>query len=295
MRPINRILCPVDLSDVSRHAIEHAILLAAWWRSKLAAVHVWNPSAIPSTDFALVGMPTPPDLTNEDIADLRRKVADCFPSPGLDPEDVFIQNGHPAKQILATAASLAADVIVMGTHGRSGFEHLVLGSVTEKVLRQAMCPVMTVPPRAQATSTLPFKRIVCGFDLSEASLPALEFAYSIAQEGDGDLTIVHVLEWPHQPLATRPFVAPEYSQAIERDAAARLQGLVADPQDGRRATTRLEHGKAYREILRVAADERADLLVLGVHGRNALDVMLFGSTTNQIVRRATCPVLTVRT
>lgn len=296
MRQINRILCPVDLSDVSRHAIEHAVLLAGRWRSTIAAVHVSNPIVIPSTDFSLVGMPVPPVMTDEQVAELRQQVSAWFPSPGLAPEDVIIENGHPAKRILAIAARLPADMIVMGTHGRSGFEHLVLGSVAEKVLRQAVCPVMTVPPRAQATSTWPFKRIVCPVDFSAASLAAFEFANAMARDGDADLTLVHVLEWPHEPLETRPFAVPEFSQRLERDAVMDLEQLAVETRSGARlAHTRLERGKAYREVLRVAAEERADLVVMGVHGRNALDVMLFGSTTNQVVRRATCPVLTVRT
>src|ERR1044072_2287787 len=106
MRPMNQILCPIDLSDVSRHAIEHAVLLAGWWRSSIAALHVWNPIVIPSTDFTLVGMPTPADLGAENITDLRRQVAACFPPPGINPDDVFIQCGQPAKQIVATAAAL---------------------------------------------------------------------------------------------------------------------------------------------------------------------------------------------
>ena len=76
--------------------------------------------------------------------------------------------------ILDRAASLPADLIVMGTHGAGGFQHLVLGSVTEKVLRQAACPVLTVPPRAQATSRLPFSRLLCAVDFSDVSLAALD-------------------------------------------------------------------------------------------------------------------------
>ena len=89
---------------------------------------------------------------------------------------------------------------------------------------------------------------------------------------------------------------PEFRREDQRWAIDELQALVPEAaRDWCRPTTRVSHGKAYREILGVAAEERADLIVMGVHGRNPLDLMLFGSTTNQVVRRATCPVLTVRT
>jgi nucleotide-binding universal stress UspA family protein len=109
------------------------------------------------------------------------------------------------------------------------------------------------------------------------------------------LTVLHAFEWIDEPLTMRAMATPEFRQSLERDAAARLErALAGSTGDAKRATARLTHGKAYREILAIASDESSDLIVMGVHGRNALDLMLFGSTTNQVIRRATCPVLTVR-
>jgi len=294
---INHILCPVDLSDVSRLAIEHAVLIAGWYNARVTALHVCNPIVIPSADFMVFGYGTAPTLTDDEVEQAREQILACFKSAKSIDVDVIIDTGHPAHRILACATSLPADLIVVGTHGTGGFEHLVLGSVTEKVLRKATCPVMTVPPHARTTSTLPFKRLLCPIDFSEPSLRALEFALSLAQEADAELTILHVFEWPvgDELLAARPFTVPEFRQQCERDAAQKLHELV--PQSARewcRPTTRLAHGKAYREILRIAADVSADAIVMGVHGRNALDLMLFGSTTNQVVRLATCPVVTLR-
>ena len=191
----------------------------------------------------------------------------------------------------------------MGTHGAGGFEHLVLGSVTEKVLRKASCPVLTVPPHAQTTSTLPFRRLICGVDFSDSSVAALDLACSLAEESDASLTVVHVIEWPWAEPPAPVFqelppeqAAPlaEYRRYRETSATNRLKGLVPDSLRDRRADTQIVHGKSYVEILRLAAERGADLIVMGVHGRHAADLMLFGSTTNQVVRRATCPVLTWR-
>jgi len=295
MRDIARILCPVDMSDVSRHAVNHAILLARWYKATITALHVSNPVVIPATDFALVGMAPPPVLNQDDIKEVRRKVAAYFDSSRDVEVDVLVESGYPANQILTHAKSLPADLIVIGTHGAGGFQHLVLGSITEKVLRQAACPVLTVPPHARTTSKLPFKRLLCPVDFSDSSVAALAFAFSLAQEGDAEVTILHVCEWPDEPLTTRPITAPEYRLEREHDATATLQALIPDStRDWCRPSTRLAHGKAYREILGAATEDGSDLIVMGVHGRNAIDLMLFGSTTNQVVRRATCPVLTLR-
>ncbi len=297
MREINRILCPVDLSDVSRHAINHAALLARWYKATVTALHVCNPIVIPSTDFAVAGIGPPPILTEQDIKEVSEQVRALFDAAKPISLDVLVESGRPANQILEAAKSLPADLVVIGTHGAGGFQHLLLGSVTEKVIRQATCPVMTVPPHARTTSKLPFKRLLCPVDFSDSSLAALDFALSLAQESDGELTILHVFDWQPDdgPLTTRPITMPEYRLEVERDATAKLQELVPNSiRDWCRPTVRLAHGKAYREILGIATEDSADLIVMGVHGRNALDVMLFGSTTNQVVRRATCPVLTLR-
>jgi nucleotide-binding universal stress UspA family protein len=295
MRRISRILCPVDLSDVSRHAIDHAVLMARWYGAKIVAVHVWNTSVTPAAAFAVAGAAHAPVLTADETEDLREQVVACFSSAKSLDIDVVIDTGQPLVCILERADTMPADLIVIGTHGLGGFEHLALGSVTEKVLRKATCAVMTVPPLVRTASKLPFKRILCPVDFSEPSLAALDFAFSLAQESGGDLMIVHVLDTGDEPLTNRPASVPEYRRQLEHELTARLSALVPDSvRNWCRPTTRLAHGKAYREILGIATEDSADLIVMGVHGRNALDLMLFGSTTNQVVRRATCPVLTLR-
>ena len=297
MRDIKRILCPVDLSDVSSHTVDHAVLMARWYEAKITALHVSYPIVLPISDFAVATVAVPLALTEDEFRAAREKVLDCFASAKATDVDVVIDVGHPANSILSCSRTLPADLIVIGTHGIGGFDHLVLGSDTEKVLRKAGCPVLTVPPHARTTSALPFKRILCPIDFSDSSLAALEFAFSLAQEGDAELTILHVFDRlaEDEPLTNRPISVPEYRLEVEADFLARLHALVPDSvRTWCRPNTRIAHGKAYREILGIATEDRADLIVMGVHGRNALDLMLFGSTTNQVVRRATCPVLTLR-
>jgi nucleotide-binding universal stress UspA family protein len=297
MRDIRQILCPIDLSDISRHALDHARVLAAWYGAKITALHICNPMVIPSADFAVGGAMPPPVLTDAERQEARQQVLEFIGAEQATDMNVRIGSGRATNGILDVASALPADLVVIGTHGFGGFEHLVLGSVTEKILRRASCPVLTVPPLARTTSKLPFKRLLCPVDFSESSLAALELAVSLAQEGDADLTILHVFEQSpdEEPRANRPIVAPEYIREMEAGFTARLDALVPrNIGDVCRPHARTAHGKPYREILGIATEASADLIVMGVHGCNAIDLMLFGSTTNQVVRRATCPVLTLR-
>jgi nucleotide-binding universal stress UspA family protein len=301
---IKHILCPTDFSDASAHAIDQAVVIAGWYKARITGLHILSPIRLAAQGVAIASGAR--SLEEPEVDRLLRETADhcrAAPAAGIG-LDSLVDIGQPARCILERAASLPADLIVMGTHGASGFEHLVLGSVTEKVLRQATCPVLTVPPRAQATSRLPFKRLLCAVDFSDTSLTALQYAFSLAQEADATLTILHVLEWPWEeppppkleelPLE-QGFALAEYRRYCEKTAMSRLESIVpVAMRFSHPPATRLRNGKPYVQILHVAAEEGSDVIVIGVRGRNPLDVTLFGSTTNQVVRRATCPVLTLR-
>jgi nucleotide-binding universal stress UspA family protein len=298
MISIHRILCPVDFSEASRRALEHAAALARWYEARLFALHVVplvpTTLSFPPAISAATMEPVPPEAFH---AELRRFVA---PAADTVPAETVVMSGDPARTVLEQARALEADLVVLGTHGRSGFERLVLGSVAEKVLRRATCPVLTVPPAVAehpATARPPYQRILCPVDFSATSDRALRYAFSLAEEAKARLTVLHVLEWfPEQEIREhRHFDVPEYRRFLEEDARRRLAEAI--PEDVRTWCEPVEKvgcGKPYREILRVAAEDRSDAVVMGVHGRGALDVALFGSTTNQVVRQAHCPVLTVR-
>jgi len=301
---IQRILCPVDFSDASAHAIRQAVVIAGWYKAHIMALHVYSPTLFSVPGLGMSGRSEATDDT--ETARLRNETAahcEMATSAGIG-LDILVDIGQPASHILDRAKSLPADMVVMGTHGTSGFQHLVLGSVTERVLRKATCPVLAVPPHAQATSRLLFKRLLCAVDFSDCSLSALQFAFSVAQEANSGLTLLHVLEWPwHEPPAppidelppAQALALAEYRRYSEQRATARLESLVPDEIPASRPImTRISHGKPYVEILGVAFEDQADLIVIGVQGRNPLDLNLFGSTANQVVRRATCPVLTLR-
>jgi nucleotide-binding universal stress UspA family protein len=298
---IHRILCPIDFSDASTHAVQHAAQLALWYGARLRVLHVQ-----PATGTTLsVGAAVAPLVHTGQVTELRERVAAFCAAAvaGAAEPEIEIADGEPVTGILEQATAWPASLVVMGTHGLSGFQHLVLGSVTEKVLRKAVCPVFTVPPRAQTTSRLPFRRVLCPVDFSDSCMAAARAAASLARAAGGELTLLHAIEWPWpDPASLLPEDLPqaqaaafvEFRRYLEASARTRLDGLAREvAPDGPPPVVRVVHGKAYVEVLAAAKDGHADLIVMGVRGRRALDVGLFGSTTNQVVRRAGCPVLTV--
>jgi nucleotide-binding universal stress UspA family protein len=302
MIEIRHILCPVDFSDLSRRALDHAIAVAKWYGSRLTVLYVYH---VPRAGVALSSLPAAPAaepvaLSPADREQLRQQLRGLAPADAVKnvPIECVVAEGDVTAEVLAEAQ--AADMVVLGTHGRSGFEHLMLGSVAEKVVRKAHCPVMTIPPAAaDASKPVPalFHRIVVGVDFSDASLHALKYALSLAEEADAHLTVVRVVEIPRE-LAEWAAESGEGKGYVDRWkglASTRLHDVV--PTDAHvycHIEERVETGQPYRELLRVAAEQSAGLIVIGARGHGVLDRMFFGSTAQHVVRHAVCPVLTLR-
>jgi nucleotide-binding universal stress UspA family protein len=311
MIAIKSILCPVDFSVLSRHALQHGVQLARWFESDLTLLYV-NPPPVAPPAMPYGGLPGPipmeslpplpvsPERTHHELTAELTKFAASVGTTGVA-LSIHVRSGYPAKEVLDEAAAQENDLIVMGTHGHTGFDRLMLGSVTEKVLRKATCPVFTVPPPVGAPTgdaLQMLKRILCPMDFSDSSLKSLEYALSLAREADAELLLLHVIEGladlKHWPQPINPSIL-EYLRLSEERALARLREIV--PQEARtwcRPKEILLTGKPYEAILRVAQEEDAHLIVMGVHGRNPVNLMFFGSTTNHVVRASSCPVLTLK-
>lgn len=295
---VRRILCPTDFSDFSQRALAHATALARWYDAPITLLYV-SPMMPSVGGFPPLVSPVALEpLSHEHtLEDLRGFGAPAI-AAGVQ-VNVVVRDGSAGTQILEEARDGGADLLVMGTHGRGGFERLVLGSVTEKVLRKAPCPVLTVSlPAGERVPHEPpeLRRLLCATDLSPASAEALRSALSLAQLAGARLILLHVLDWPqHEVPGHRYFDVPEYRRHLEQEAARQLQAAVP-PEVRERCAVQdvVAVGTPWREILRVAAEEEIEMVVMGVHGRNALDRLLFGSTAHHVVRQAPCPVLTVR-
>ena len=304
MITMRRILCPVDFSEHSTHALDHALAIAAWYDATVTVLHV-APVMPVAAYVSGSGLPAyvtmTPEARNALVASLGQFVA--REAGARAPVEVEVAEGGVADTILTRSSTLPADLLVLGTHGRSGFNRWLLGSVTEKVVRMALCPVLTVPRAVGDAVPLAFRRIVCAIDFSDCSIAALNYAMSFAQKARAQLTVVHVIELPpdipreiHETVLAGPRNLAEYIAVAEEEGRARLTDAVPDRVRGSiTLDTMVVAGKPYREILRIASEHHADLLVVGVHGRGPVDRLFFGSTTQHLVRQAACPVLTLKT
>lgn len=292
-----RILCPTDFSEFSEAALTYAAALADTYGGSVRLLHVVTPFPIVAPYSNLPGetrlFETERAAGEQALAAEAARVR----SPGLTVE-VEQRSGSAVHEILAAAGDWKADLIAMGTHGRGGFERLVLGSVAEKILRKAPCAVLAVPKPAVAAArrgTVRLQHLLCPIDGSLASGQGLAAAVSLAERCDARLTLVSVVE--SLPYGG-DFVSPEFStfrDARERHARDVLDEAVTGVVRQRcRVADRLVYGHPAQQILAVAAQERPDLIVMGIQGRGAVDLAMFGSTTNHVLRHADQPVLTVR-
>jgi nucleotide-binding universal stress UspA family protein len=297
---IQRILCPIDFSDGSRHALEHAVAFAEWYEAQITVLHTYTtPQPVVPAPGMPGDIPVLPPLQSQEVLveEVRRFCKSVTTGRSLE---IVVNEGRPASKIVQQAEQMPADLLVMGTHGRGGFERLFLGSVTEKVLRTTRRPVLAVSPPVQGpvAGPLSYKAILCPVDFSEASTRALEYALSLAKEADARLILLHVVEGvidaAHLSEAAH-FSVPEYHRYLEQDAITRLKAAVpAEARVSCKPEERVSSGRAYREILKTAAQTEAELIVMGVHGKSAVNRLLFGSTTHHVIREAACPVLTLR-
>jgi nucleotide-binding universal stress UspA family protein len=274
--PIRRILCPVDFSDFSRAAVARAVALAKPFEAEITALFVL-PFVFPE-DAATCSSPVAPEAgvqsaIAEDLEEFLRPARDA----GLGLR-LCVRSGDCVAHILDEARDRESDLIVMGTHGRSGFERWMLGSVTDSVLRKAPCPVLAVPRRA-APGPAPAP-IVCGVQLSIQAARTVSYALSLARSTGSRVTLVHVWDG----VGGRRMLA-----ACEAELRRRLHAVaVADGPPPSAVEEVVVPGRAHREILRLAEAQQAGLIVLGRDDQGP------GSTVRRVLREAPCPVLAVR-
>jgi nucleotide-binding universal stress UspA family protein len=290
---IKNILCPVDRSPSSLQAFDRAIALARWQGARLHLLVVIE--SVESWD-GIVGTRHSGEL-NAVRAGVERDLRQMLVSRRASDVkvEIVMRAGNVVREILAHARASRADLVVIGSHGRGGVQRLVLGSVAEKVLRQATCPVLTVRRGMSRTrrSRSPFKTILCPTDFSAAGNKAVGYAKRLAREADAQLIVMSAVEWPFDAAVTFGSVA-ELQEGLEEEARKALRRLLPRSGPDRPAAMAfVVQGKASAAIVKLARARSVDLIVMGVSGRGALDVVLLGSTTHHLIRHGAWPVLTV--
>jgi nucleotide-binding universal stress UspA family protein len=225
---------------------------------------------------------------------------------GVQVDTKLIDSGQPvAEAICGVALATEASLVVMGTHGRSAIEQAIFGSTAGNVVRHAPCDVLTVraggpdgdvttddePLRPWVAGDGPIRRILCGVDFSECSAQALRRAWALSERFGAELVVMHGMKmpfWPLQGESTGSLVEPFTKKAYEA-LAEQLEEIGAGD-----ARLFVLEGEPGRQLLSLAAQVDADLVVMGTHGRTGLRRLAIGSVAERVVRAATIPVWCVR-
>ncbi len=293
MPKLERILCPVDFSEFSVCAYRHATSLAQHYGATLYVQHVVELWRHPAACFA----------TSESYEEFRGSLEDegrrklleflkQWSPEGFEPQHV-VWEGKAPDSILTYAETERMDLIVMGTHGRRGFDRLMVGSVTERVIRNALCPVLVVrgpshglQASGKEWSPVELRRILCCTDFSANSRAVLEYAAYLAAQYGSELIMAHVIE-------STPGAAT-FDEAVAK-AKERLTALIpAQGGETGRHTAMVRVGKPYEQIIALCAETQCNLAIMAVRGGNAMNLSIFGSTTHRVIQLGPCPVLVVR-
>jgi nucleotide-binding universal stress UspA family protein len=292
MSKVDDVLVAIDFSPGSRAAFEWATTLAQGLRARLVALHV-TPAYVTFEQLPAFPPLAPVDPERQRVVreELERFVAPAEASGPL--VETFLRDGDPADEILAHAAETDVDLIVLGVHGRRGFERWMLGSVAERVARRASCSVLGVPAGKEGAA---FGRVLCGLDLSSSSAATLEQAVAVAQALRASLRVLYVADGSHwyEPGPLSGVDVEAMREAVAKSARERLHDLIArHVPKGVSVDIVIAFGSATKEVERVAG-EGADMVVLGATSSSGVDRFFFGSTAQHVLRACVAPVLLAR-
>lgn len=297
MITIKKILCPLDFSKCSKIALKNALELAKKLKSEL---HLFHAILMYEDDSYKPDDRLPDNIVSYELIEeiSNQKLTNIVSDHQIDDFKIVTASSRAfsaAEEILNYAEDNYIDLIIMGTHGRSAISHFLLGSVTERVIKMAKCPVMTF--RKDSKSPGDYEKIFVPIDFSEHSKLALRYALEIAEFYQSEITIFHAFEQQVHPAfyATGKTSLFEIDRDLKQRANEAMKNFRNEfGKPGVATKYLLAEGPAYHEIISYANKEKFDLLVIATHGLRGLEHFLIGSTTEKVIRHAELPVLIVK-
>jgi nucleotide-binding universal stress UspA family protein len=298
MLGIKRILVPVDFSEPSQRAVEYGLSLALQFNARLLLTHIVSSSTaliytFPTESFA---------FEKEQARYAKSMLPDLIPEEYRERVDLqtIVKVGEVRSELLGIVKDEKIDLVVMGTHGRKAFERFFLGSLTERMLRKLDVPILTVshldPARElHQAGPVPLGHVLYATDLSDNASVGLKFAMDLARETGARLTVLHVMEALRSLYwgAEAGYLGNEL-ESIREDALSRLRlSIPARGCEGLRLNTMMTEGDPYRDIVRVADEEKADIIIMNLQGKTLAERALLGSTAERVIRSAHVPVLSI--
>jgi nucleotide-binding universal stress UspA family protein len=287
---LDNILYLTDFSEPSEAALPFAAAIAREYGAKVYVYHALIPAAYVYTtpELVTVGIEAQEETVEQNMKRVEAQLV------GLRHEMVVERSIGIWPSLEQATKDYNADLIVLGTHGRTGAQKLLLGSVAEEVFRRSRVPVLTIGPGARRSlhAGAKFRSILYATDFSKESLAALPYAVSMAEENQARLILLHVMRPSGTPLGDKE------SQDLLSNAIFQLNELVpAGAELWCTAEAIVRQGNPAEKILEAAKEKGADLIVLGVRDRGGhlgAATHLERATAHKVVAHATCPVLTVR-
>jgi len=292
MLNIQRILYPTDLSQGADRAFPQAAALAQWHDAEL---HILNVAGRHDHRFEEMRENFP--LSSERLDEMLGAAPAETSRPDVRALTIIqeqIESADPAGRIVTYSEEADIDVVVMGTHGRSGVERLLIGSVAEEVVRTAPCPVFTIRTEPEDVPAKAVRRILVPVDFSDASEVAVQHAKELALTYGAQIDLLHVVEDIVYPstYGIEPVSIPtdEVIQRVEKG----LADMAREELGYEHIVVEATPGYAPTSILDYVEDNDVDLVVISTHGRTGLDRVLIGSVSERVVRQAPVPVFVVK-
>ena len=293
---IKRILLATDFSRWAQRAEDYACAFACSWKASLTVLSVAEFPPELNPDY-LVNQQYLADLlkrASSRLVDLKGRAE----RRGLA-VTTRMATGIPSEEVIAAARAEDSDLIIVGTRGKTGLAHILLGSTAERVIRGAPCPVLSVRTEQAdiehegvLARPVTLERILVPVDFSDCSLDALEYAIVVAQQAKASLMLLHVLEPVSYGL---DFTLNESHQSESSTWTKRLEELISSHQHTRVPMEfRLRGGLPSDSILDCAQTLSCNLIVMGTHGRRGISHTISGSVAESVLRKSHCPVIAVR-
>jgi len=291
------VLVATDFSDNADRALRAAAPRALARNTSLRVVHFLEER---TGELSQRQLSEPPQnlrarLWKRAQTQLEETYREVVPSPERPPEvDFYVDVDYAADGIVDQASAPDCELVVVGATGRSRLGSFFLGSTAEEVIRRVDVPVLVVHNEADATT---FDRIVAPVDVTECSRRSLAVARDVARRQRAELVVLHAYMLPVSESTFTPTqLPPDAIETHERQGRKRLEEFVREVGLGDLTwQTRLEVGSPHTAIVETAEDVRADLVVMGTHGRRGAERLFLGSTATKVLRRMPCSVMTVRT
>ncbi len=281
MKSIPRVLCPIDFSDSSRGALKYANTIAAHFGARLALLVVNDPLLLEASAIAAGRSSLVEETTREMQRFFRQTIG-----KGVKAEVEFeVATGKPAPEILRVSRERGAGLIVIASHGLSGFRKLFFGSTTERVLRETTVPTLVTSgndagPADYDEVRKAVRRVLVPVDLTAATSHQVAIAQQISRELTIPLLLAHVIE-PVRALSGNPALHTVETERRYR-AEAELERLTSEAADGTAPEALVAYGEPAEEIAKVAGDRDAGLIVMGLHSSPLLGPRM-GSVTYRVL------------